>query len=116
VGRIRLRSCSSRLRPVFFFQNFNPYSAIIMLLAYFPCFSLDSSVGIATGYWLGDRRVRVRVSVGSRIFSSSTSSRPALGPAQLALQWVPGALSLGIKRPVREADHSSPTSAEVKKM
>jgi hypothetical protein len=30
------------------------------------------------------------------------------------IQWVPGALSLGIKRPWREADHSTPSSAEVK--
>jgi hypothetical protein len=29
-------------------------------------------------------------------------------------QWVPGALSLGIKRPGREADHSPPSSSEVK--
>jgi hypothetical protein len=28
--------------------------------------------------------------------------------------WLPGALSLGIKRPGREADHSPPSSAEVK--
>jgi hypothetical protein len=40
-------------------------------------------------------------------------SRPALGPTQPPIQWVPGALSLGVKRPEREADHSSPTSAEV---
>jgi hypothetical protein len=30
------------------------------------------------------------------------------------IQWVPGALSLGLKRPGREADHSPPSSAEVK--
>jgi hypothetical protein len=30
------------------------------------------------------------------------------------IQWVPGALSLGIKLPGREADHSPPSSAEVK--
>jgi hypothetical protein len=30
------------------------------------------------------------------------------------IQWVPGPLSLGIKRPGREADHSPPSSAEVK--
>jgi hypothetical protein len=30
------------------------------------------------------------------------------------IQWVPGALSLGVKRPGREPDHSSPSSAEVK--
>jgi hypothetical protein len=37
-----------------------------------------------------------------------------LGSTQPPIQWVPGALSLGIKRPRREADHSSPSSAEVK--
>jgi hypothetical protein len=31
-----------------------------------------------------------------------------------SIQWVPGALSLGIKQPGREADHSPPPSAEVK--
>jgi hypothetical protein len=34
-----------------------------------------------------------------------TSSRPALEPTQPPIQWVPGALSLGIKRPGLEADH-----------
>jgi hypothetical protein len=33
----------------------------------------------------------------------------------LHIQWVPGALSPGIKRREREANHSRPTSAEVKK-
>jgi len=31
------------------------------------------------------------------------------------IQWVTGALSLGVKQPGREADHSPPSSAEVKK-
>jgi hypothetical protein len=31
-----------------------------------------------------------------------------------SIQWVPGALSLGVKRSGREADHSYPSSAEVK--
>jgi hypothetical protein len=30
------------------------------------------------------------------------------------IKWVPGALSLGANRPRREADHSPPSSAEVK--
>jgi hypothetical protein len=72
--------------------------------------SRDSEVGIATSYGLEDRGFGVRVPVGSRIFS--TSSRPALGPL---IQWVPGALSPGVKQPGREADHSSATRAEVKK-
>jgi hypothetical protein len=46
-------------------------------------------------------------------FFFTTASRTALGPTQPSIQWVPGALSLGIKRPGREADHSPPSSAEV---
>jgi hypothetical protein len=44
----------------------------------------------------------------------TTASKPALGPTELPIQWIPGALSLGVKRPGREADHSPPSSAEVK--
>jgi hypothetical protein len=42
------------------------------------------------------------------------ASRTALGPTQPPIQRLPGALSLGVKRPGREADHSTPSSAEVK--
>jgi hypothetical protein len=61
-------------------------------------------------------RPRGRSSSPGRVknFLSSTSSRPALGPTQPHIQLVPGALSPGVKRPGREADHSPPTSAEVK--
>jgi hypothetical protein len=47
------------------------------------------------------------------IFLLTTASRTALGPTQPPLQWIPGALSLGVKRPGREADHSPPSSFEV---
>jgi hypothetical protein len=40
-------------------------------------------------------------------------SRTTLGPTQTPIQWVSGALSLGVKRPGREADQSPPSSAEV---
>jgi hypothetical protein len=43
-----------------------------------------------------------------------TMSRTTLEPTQLPIQWVPGALSLGVKQPGREADHSPPTGAEIK--
>jgi hypothetical protein len=43
-----------------------------------------------------------------------TSSRTALGSTQAPIQWVQGALSLGVKWPGREADHSHPSSHEVK--
>jgi hypothetical protein len=48
-------------------------------------------------------------------FRFSISSRPALRSTQPPIKWVPGALP-GVTRQGREADHSPPTSAEVKKM
>jgi hypothetical protein len=77
-----------------------------------PYWSGDTAVGIAMGYGLDDRGVGVRVAVGSRIFSSPCRPDRPWGP----IQWVPGALSPGVKGPGREADHSPPTSTEVKKM
>jgi hypothetical protein len=71
--------------------------------------SRDSSVGIATGYGLDDRGVGVRVPVGARFFSS---------PRCPDRFWsLPSFLSYGyqvVGRPKREADHSLPSSAEVK--
>jgi hypothetical protein len=48
------------------------------------------------------------------IFLFTTASRTALGPTQPPVQCVPGALSVGVKWPGCEADHSPPSSAEVK--
>jgi hypothetical protein len=73
----------------------------------------DSAVGIATGYGLDDRSSspgRVKNLLFSTLFI------PVLGSTQPPIQWVPGAFSLGLKRPGREADHSPSTSAQVKKM
>jgi hypothetical protein len=41
-------------------------------------------------------------------------TRTALGPTKPPIQWITGSFSLGVKRPGREADHSPPSSAEVK--
>jgi hypothetical protein len=43
-----------------------------------------------------------------------TMSRWALGPTHPPIQWIPGALSLGVKWPGCEADHSPPSSSKVK--
>jgi hypothetical protein len=51
---------------------------------------------------------------GLGIFFFTTASRPALGPTQSRIQWVPGGPFLGVKRPGREADHSLPSNADVK--
>jgi len=46
---------------------------------------------------------------GQGLLLFATASRPVLGTTQSPIQWVPG-----LKRPGREADHSSPCSAKVK--
>jgi hypothetical protein len=43
-----------------------------------------------------------------------TASRPSLGPTQPPIQWAPWVSSLRVKQSEREADHSPPSSAEVK--
>jgi hypothetical protein len=66
---------------------------------------------VALGYWLDYRRFESWP--GLEIFVFFTVSKPALGPTQPPVQWVPGALSLSVKESGREADHSPPSSAEV---
>jgi hypothetical protein len=79
-------------------------------------FYVGSAVDIATGYGMGDEGFGVRVPVGSSIFSSPCRPDRLWRSTQLPIQWVPGALSQGVKRQGSEADQSSPTSAVVKKM
>jgi hypothetical protein len=74
-----------------------------------------SVVSIATSYGL-DREVGVGSPGRGKNFLFPTSSRPALGSTQPPSQWVPRAHSLGVKWLGYEADHSPPTSAEVKQM
>jgi hypothetical protein len=66
----------------------------------------------ATGWTIGVLWFDSRRGLG--IFLFTTVSRTVLGPTHPPIQWVQGAVSLGTKRPGREADHSPPSSAEVK--
>jgi hypothetical protein len=77
--------------------------------------SRDSAVGIATGYRLDDRGIEVRVPVGSRIFSSPHRSHRLWGPPSFLYNGYWGLFPPGVKQQGREADHSPPASAEVKK-
>jgi hypothetical protein len=51
---------------------------------------------------------------GLGIFLFTTTSRSSLGLTQPPIQWVPGALSLGVKRLRGEADCLPPSSTKVK--
>jgi hypothetical protein len=73
----------------------------------------DGSVGIAASY---DLDGQISNPGRGTTFFSSPVSRPAVGSTQPPIQWVPRALSPGEKRQGREADHSPPSSAEVKKI
>jgi hypothetical protein len=66
----------------------------------------------ALGYGLNDLVFESRQWM--RIFLFTTASRPALGPTQPPVQWVPASLSREVKRSGSEAEHSPPSSAEVK--
>jgi hypothetical protein len=46
------------------------------------------------------------------LFTFATTSKQVLGPIQAPIQWVSGFLAQGLEH---EADHSPPSSAEVKK-
>jgi hypothetical protein len=48
------------------------------------------------------------------IFLYSIASRPVLGPTQPPIQGVPETISLEVKLPGSEFDHSSPSNTEVK--
>jgi hypothetical protein len=54
--------------------------------------------------------------VGAHVFERRFDSACCtVGGPHTPIQWVPGAVSLGVKRPEREADHSPPSTAKIKK-
>jgi hypothetical protein len=60
------------------------------------------------------RKMLIEFKISAFLHVHMTASRTALGPTPPPIQWIPGAFSLGVKRLEREADHSPPSSAEVK--
>jgi len=67
---------------------------------------------VVLGWTFGVLGIDFRRGLG--IFLFTTVSRTSLEPTQSPIQWVPWALSLRVKRLGCEADHSPPSSAEVK--
>jgi hypothetical protein len=68
-------------------------------------------VGIATGYEVDGQSSK---SGGGTIFSFPQRPDRLRDPPSLLSQWVPGAISPWVKLLGHEADHSPPSSAEVK--
>jgi hypothetical protein len=62
-------------------------------------------------YGLDDRAIEVRSPTWAEDFSSSPCVQPALGPYPMGTG---GSFPGGKARPGRDADHSPPSSAEVK--
>jgi hypothetical protein len=98
-----------KLNIVLFTLFFSLFSGTILFLNFNVCIYKKKrryiSVGIAMGY-----RLDGRGSIPGRGKISFSSGRPT----HPSIQWVPGAISLRVYRPGREADHSLPSSAEVK--
>jgi hypothetical protein len=78
--------------------------------------SRGSSVGIMSDYGLDDRAIEVRSPTGAEDFSSSLCVQTGSGahPASYPMG-TEGPFPGGKARPGRDADHSPPSSAEVKK-
>jgi hypothetical protein len=74
----------------------------------------DSSVGIALGYGLDDRGSRIRFPAGAGNFSLHHRVQNGSGAHPASYPVGTSGFSLGVKRPGRKADHSPPSSPEVK--
>jgi hypothetical protein len=79
---------------------------------YFIYYYSSVSIRWATGWMIGVLGFYSQQGLGIYLFT--TASRTALRPTQPPIQWVPGAISLGVKWPGREADHTPPSSTKVK--
>jgi hypothetical protein len=75
------------------------------------CRIRDSSVAIVASYGLDGWG---SIKVERRDFLFSTASRLVLEPTHSSIQWVLGALFLGVTQPGREDDRSPPSGAEVR--
>jgi hypothetical protein len=115
ITRIITRIWLDRLSLFHYTENsaFSPHNIPHMILRknrYVPY-----RAGIAQSVWRRARRPGFDYVQGQDIYLFPTASRPAMRPDQPHIQWVPGASSLGAKRPGRKVDHSTPSSAGAKK-
>jgi hypothetical protein len=81
----------------FLIIQFSPVSFYFLSLRskYYPHWEPGSSVSIVSDNGLEDRAIEVDPRQGHRIFPLTSVSRPALGPTQPPVQWVPGSFPRG---------------------
>jgi hypothetical protein len=89
-------------------------SEMIIIIKIIVIIMLLEMIAQSVWQWATVCATRVQFRKKQDIFLYSTASRPVLGPTQPPIQWVPVALSPEVKRPGREADHSSPSNVDVK--
>jgi hypothetical protein len=112
---MELKKTCETLEPVRWSQGGLRWKVMLVSFLYiYNKKSHDSSVGIALGYGLEDRGSRVQFCAGAGNFSlhhrvqNGSGAHPASNP-----MGTKGSFP-GVKRPGREADHSPPSSDEVK--
>jgi hypothetical protein len=106
-------------KPVFLFLGLHVvYCLQVPVLQFYVCLVLyrsrDSSVGIALSYGLNDRGSMVRFLAGAGNFSLHPRVQNSSGAHTASYPRNTRGSFPGIKRWGREADHSPPSSAEVK--
>jgi hypothetical protein len=111
--------CSFHLFPCLLQREFalQPYQCLAALEPIALLFLLRVHIFMRSFYWVTGWTIgvlRFDSQRGMGIFLFTAVSRTALGPTQPPIQLVPGALSLGVKRPGHEPGQSPPSSAEVK--
>jgi hypothetical protein len=85
---------------------------LLILISLYTDRSRDSPVVYSAGLRTGLSGVRVPAGAGNFSLHHRVETDCGAHPASFPLK--PGAVSLEVKRPGREADHSHPSSAEVK--
>jgi hypothetical protein len=92
----------------------NSSNVSCVLVPFLSCKSRHSSVGIALGYGLDDRGSRVRFPAGAWNFSLHHRVHNGSGAHPASYSVGTRGSFPGVKCPGREADHSPPSSAQVK--